>query len=67
MDATEVDEVVPSSSTVLGKEEGTDGSDDDSNMDDASDGESLHLFVDLATMDLDIDSGACRDLLTDEN
>ena len=67
MDAIEVDEIVPAPSTTSNKDEGTKKSDDDWNMEDASNEESIHLFVDLATMDLDIGSGACRDLLADEN
>ena len=63
VDAIEVDDIVPSSSIVNSKDEGTEASDDDSNMEDAFDEESIHLFVDLATMDLDIKSNACRDLL----
>ena len=67
VDAVEVDEIVPSPSTNNSKDKGTDKGNDDSNMEDASDKESINLFVDLATMDLDMDSSACRDLLADEN
>ena len=67
MDAIEVDEIVPSPSTINSKDEGTHESNDDSIMEDAFDEEPIHLFVDLATMDLDMNSNACRDLLIDEN
>ena len=52
VDVVEVHEIVSSPSTFNRKDESTDESDDDSNMEDAFDEESIHLFVDLARMDL---------------
>ncbi|KAI5061445.1 hypothetical protein GOP47_0023950, partial [Adiantum capillus-veneris] len=41
--------------------------DDDDSIGEAVEDESIDLFVDLATMGLDMDVSTCRDLLEDEN
>lgn len=65
-DAVEVDEMEASPLSNHSCDE-EDEEEDAESMGNASDDESIHLFVDLATMGFDMDSSACRDLLADEN
>ena len=67
VDTIDVDAIVPSPSTINNKDEGANKSNDGSSMADALDKESINLFVDSATMDLDMDSNTCRDLLANES
>ena len=63
--AAEVEESQPFPITNHSEEE-EDGEDDDDSIGEAVEDESLDLFVDLATMGLDMDANTSRDLLEDE-
>ena len=65
-DAVEVEESQPFPITDHSEEEDEDGEDDDDSIGEAIEDESLDLFVDLATMGLDMDVRTCRDLLEDK-
>ena len=69
MEGVEVDEIVSAPTTSHSTEEDADKdtNDGDDDLTAASDEDSINLFIDLGTMDLDIDPSACRDLLADEN
>ena len=69
MEGVEVDEIVTVPTTSYSTEEDVDEDADDGDDDlaTASDEDSINLFIDLGTMDLDMDPSACRDLLADEN
>jgi len=64
-DVVEVEEMEPSPATNHSEDE--EEIEDDDSTGDALEEESINLFVDLTTMGLDMDFGACRDLLEDEN
>ena len=64
MEGVEVDEIVSTPTTSYSIEE---DADDGNDLTAASDEDSINLFIDLGTMDVDIDPSACRDLLADEN
>ena len=66
-DVVEVEESQPFPITNHSEEEEEDGEDDDDSIGEVVEDESLDLFVDLATMGLDMDVSTCRDLLEDEN
>ena len=65
-DAIDIAEMEPSPLSNHSGEEEEEGEDNES-LGNASDDDSINLFIDLATMDLDMDTNACRDFLADEN
>ena len=65
-DAIEIDEMEPSPLSKHSGEEEEEGEDNES-LGNASDDDSINLFIDLATMGLDMDTNSCRDLLAYEN
>ena len=69
MEGVEVDEIVSAPTTSCSTKEDVDedADDGDDELVAASNEDSINLFIDLGTMDLDIDPSACRDLLVDEN
>ena len=66
MERVEVDEIVRDPSTSHSRDEDTYEGDDDL-IEVASNEDSINLFIDLGTMDLDMDPSTCRDLLAYEN
>ena len=63
MEGVEVDEIVSAPTTSHSTKEDIDENiDGDNYLMDASDEDSINLFIDLGTMDLDIDPSACRDI-----
>ena len=69
IEGVEVDEIGSDPSTSYSTKEDADEDADDGDDDLAAalDEDSINLFIDLGTMDLDTDPSACRDLLADEN
>ena len=65
-DAIEVEEMEASPSSNHSTDDEEEG-DDASSMGGVLDDESINFFVNLPTMDFDMDTNACRDLLVDED